>query len=199
MRSPLGLMLPLITHPALCSCVHGEAQHATASATMIVRPTVRILVFPAVLRLQRGRPAALTRNGSCRWRRVKLSLCGTCCFAPNICSSLPGGLGSSRVCRESANQAHDGRASAFGAGAPKAKRHGPYPFRRAPAEQALTQGHRGLQPRRMGSKPCAGRTQCQSLAQTTGCRHHRGPRRNSSVMPFPSKRHELTSLFNCEP
>src|SRR6516162_10548013 len=27
-------MLPLITHPALCSCVHAEAQHATPSATM---------------------------------------------------------------------------------------------------------------------------------------------------------------------
>src|SRR6516162_4381783 len=40
MRSPLELMLPLITHPALCSCVHAEAQHATANANMLVRTMV---------------------------------------------------------------------------------------------------------------------------------------------------------------
>jgi len=33
MRSPLELMLRLITHPA---CVHAEMQHAAASATRLV-------------------------------------------------------------------------------------------------------------------------------------------------------------------
>ena len=42
MRSPLELMLPLIAHPGR---VHAEAQHATASATMLVRTIVRIPGF----------------------------------------------------------------------------------------------------------------------------------------------------------
>jgi hypothetical protein len=52
MRSPLELMLPLITHPA---CVQAEAQHVTASATMrsFARPFA-FLVFPAVSRRQRA-------------------------------------------------------------------------------------------------------------------------------------------------
>src|SRR5262245_40899775 len=44
MRSPLKLMLPLITHPALCSCMHAEAQHATAITNMLVRTMVHILL-----------------------------------------------------------------------------------------------------------------------------------------------------------
>jgi hypothetical protein len=48
MRSPLSLMLPLITQPALC---HAEAQHATAIATMLAPTTVRILVFQMLVGL----------------------------------------------------------------------------------------------------------------------------------------------------
>jgi hypothetical protein len=51
---------------------------------------------------------------------------------------------------------------------------------------------------RMGSKSCAGRTHCQPLVQKSVCRGHRDPRRNSSVMLFPSERHELPSRFNRE-
>jgi len=73
------------------------------------------------------------------------------------------------------------------------------PLRRAPAEQALAQGHLGLQPRRIGRQamrwpnamPAAG-------AKISVCRGHRDPQRNSSVMLFPSKRHELASRFNCK-
>src|SRR6516165_3067615 len=54
MRSPLELMLPLIRHSALRSCGHAEAQHATASASMLVQTTVRILSFLAILRCQRA-------------------------------------------------------------------------------------------------------------------------------------------------
>ena len=73
------------------------------------------------------------------------------------------------------------------------------PFRRAPTEQTLAQGHLGLQPRPMGRKPYACRTQCRPLAQKTGCRGHRDPRGEASVMPFPKvKRHDLASRFNCE-
>jgi len=43
----------------------------------------------------------------------------------------------------------------------------------APAEQVLAEGRGGLQPRRMGGKHCAGRTQCQPLAQGSVCRGHR--------------------------
>src|SRR5262249_10238450 len=50
----------------------------------------------------------------------------------------------------------------------------------------------------MVGKPCVGRTQGHPLAQGCACRGHRDPRPNSSVMLFPSKRHELASRFNCE-
>jgi hypothetical protein len=41
--------------------------------------------------------------------------CRTCCFAPNICSSLPWRLRFTRACRESANQNMTAGQSAFGA------------------------------------------------------------------------------------
>ena len=59
MRSPLELMLPLITHPG---CAHAEAQHATATAIMLVRTMVRIPGFSRSFAPPKGgeRPAALT-------------------------------------------------------------------------------------------------------------------------------------------
>src|SRR5262249_2191964 len=60
------------------------------------------------------------------------------------------------------------------------------PLRRTPAEQVLAQGRGGLQPRRMGGQPCAGRTQCQPLAQGTVCRGHRDHRGEASVMRSPT-------------
>jgi hypothetical protein len=45
----------------------------------------------------------------------------------------------------------------------------------------LARGYRGLQPRRVGGKPCAGRTHCQPLAQETLCRGHRDPRGEASA------------------
>ena len=72
MRSPLELMLPLIAH---IGCAHAEAQHVTASATMLVRTTVRIPGFSRSFAPPKGgkRPAALRpRNGdSASWQRQR--------------------------------------------------------------------------------------------------------------------------------
>src|SRR5215472_1099952 len=63
-------MLPLITHPALCSCVHAEAQHDAQRNNDRLNEASHPNLSRD-LRQGRWRPAALTRNGSCRWRRTK--------------------------------------------------------------------------------------------------------------------------------
>ena len=72
------------------------------------------------------------------------------------------------------------------------------PFRRAPAEQLLAQGHRGLQPRRMGGKLC--------VAERNASRWRKEPDVEAIEVLDASKcdavpevkRHELASRFNCE-